>query len=229
MITNHRSFFHVLGAILALSGSGFPFSTVAQDTTPTPMLNPEEFSAVAIPDNFNVVDHITWGAKALVNHSDLKEIIPVFGYRSSDVCSRDNSESVSALPDPKPGALLLDVEKPGSGRAIWFSSLEDVCNPRENEDSDNISWNTSVNTNPLAWEYAAAQIGNDLLKDSKRSGDGKAQPQHFILTIGHLPDVTEMGSYWWICNIERSPTANNSACYDTLSASPYIQHRNLLQ
>ena len=210
-------------------GSGLSFSAAAQDAMPTPVLDPQEFSAVAIPDNFKFWEHVTWGARTLVNHSDLKEVIPVFGYRSSDVCNSVTFENVLNLSDPKLGALLLNLENLGSGKAVWLSSLEDVCNPRENKDNDIISWNTSVNANPIAWQDAAAEIGNDLLGDSKQSSDGNAQPQQFILTIGHLPDVAEVGSYWWICDIESPPTAINSACYGTLSASPYLQHRNLLQ
>ena len=228
MIANYRSFFCVLGSILAFSGSALSFSAAAQDVAPTPMLNPQEFSAVVIPDNFNVAEHITWGARALVNHSDLKEIVPVFGYRSSDVCNHDNSDLLLNLPDPKPGALFFDVEGSESGRAVWLNSLEDVCNA--NEYNGNISWNiTSDNTDPSAWEYAAAQIGNDLLIESNQSPFVNAQPKHFILTIGHLPGVIELGSYWWICNSESALTEDNTACYVTLSASPYRQHRNRLQ
>ncbi len=229
MISNHRGFFHVFGYMLAFSGSGLSFSAAAQDAPPTPMLNPHEFSAVAIPDNFDVSDYIAWGAKALLNHSDLKEIVPVFGYRSSDVCNRDNGGLALNLPDAGPGALLLDVEEPKSGRAVWFNALEDVCIPGENKGSDNMIWNTSDNANSLSWEYVAAKIGKDLLTKSQQTIGENAQPEHYILTVGHLPGVTEVGSYWWICNTERPPTVNNSACHVTLSASPYIQHRSLLQ
>ena len=226
MISNHRNFCHVLGIVLAFSASTLSFSSDAQGVRPKPTLNPQEFSAVAIPGNFGVTEHITWGARALVNHSDLKEIVPVFGYRSSDVCNPD----VFNLSDHKPGALLLDldIDKPESGSAFWLNSLEDFCKQEQNHSNDYI-WNTADNANPSAWEYAAAQIGSDLLKGSPPSVDRTAQPEKFIVTIGHLPGVMEVGSYWWRCNIETPPTEDDTACYFALSDSPYMQHRNLLR
>lgn len=224
-MANQCSFFRVFGSILVFSASALSFSADADDSMPTPILNPQEFSAVAIPGNFDIVEHIAWGARALVNHSDLKEIVPVFGYKSSDICRPD----VLNLPDPKPGALLLDIKNPESGRAVWLNSLEDVCSQKPNLGNDYISWSTADNTNPSSWEYAVAQIGSDLLTGSPTSIDRTAQPKQFIVTIGHLPDVMEVGSYWWRCNIETPPTKDDTACYFTLSNSPYLQHRNLLR
>ena len=193
MAANYRSFFHVLGSVVALSASGLSFSADAQ------MLNPQEFSAVEIPDNFDVGEHITWGAKALINHSDLKEIVPVFGYRSSDVCEQFvSSFHDSELGTSLPGALLLYPEE---GRAVWLDSLDAAC---EDQSDDQISWNYSASSpDPLAWEAAAAQIGGDLLE--QQYFDSTPQPE-FILTIGHLPGVTEVGSYWWRCNTEEQLT-----------------------
>ena len=225
-----RSYISILRLVLVLAAGGLLFPAEAQDDAGyfEPWLALQDFSAVEIPDEFNVGENVEWGVKALFSHKDVKEIVPVSAYKREDICSENpNQRPVAASAEP--GAVVLHVEGSNDEEAIatafavWIQSLTEACNLVVEDwgyvDLGDQSENTIVlDINNLAPFWP--------LLTNLRNTDST----DFILTVGHLNnvDVDPTSEYWWRCRDDRPP-AQNSVCRATLAASPYNQHKNLVR
>ena len=195
-----------------------------------------QFSEVLIPSKFGVAENLIWGAKALFNHPDIKEIVPVYAYSPDIVCDRKISK------ESKDGVMIFRVnvetlEDNGhlaSGKASWESSLEVACRNVDSNSSNNVSsrdypikWN-SEDINTESWAIAAAKTAGNLAMIRTETDNTEGLSNDFILTIGRLPNVKPTGEFWWMCNDGEIPKFD-TICYDTLAVSPYTQHKILVE
>ena len=226
-----RGYIPIFSLGLILAAGGFLFPAEAQDDAgySVPWLALQDFSAVEIPDEFNVGENFKWGAKALFSHKDVKEIVPISAYKREDICSGNlNQWPVAASADP--GALVLHVEEGSSDEeaivnafAFWIQSLKEACKLVagywEIGDLGDQSDNTKV------WDINNSALFLPLLTHLSNQGSND-----FILTVGQLNnvDVDPTSEYWWRCRDDQPPS-QNSVCRATLAVSPYKQHRNLVR
>ena len=225
-----RSNIPILRLVLVLAAGGFLFPAEAQDDAgySVPWLALQDFSAVEIPDEFNVGDKFKWGAKALFSHKDVKEIVPVFAYKREDICS-GNPNQWPVAASAEPGALVLHVEGSNDEEAIatafavWIQSLTEACNLVVED------WGY-VDLGDQSEKAKVLDINNLAPFFPLLTHLSNKDSTDFILTVGHLNvvDVDPTSEYWWRCRDDRPPT-QNSVCRATLAASPYNQHKNLVR
>ena len=230
-----RSYIPIIMLVLVLATGGFLFSADAQVEVGDvgPWLALQDFSAVEIPDEFNVGENLKWGAKALFSHKDVKEIVPVSAYKREDVCNEDLNRQ-PAIISAEIGALvfhiqsLIDEATKTTATAVWSQSLKEACDldwmELGNVDTgiqfgDTMTW--KVNNSALSLQQTFLPLLTHLSKQGSND---------YILTVGHLNnvDVAPTSEYWWRCRDDRPPT-QNSVCRATLAASPYKQHKNLVR
>ena len=201
-----------------------------------------EFSEVVNPNELGFTENLIWGAKVILNHPDVRELVPIYAYNWHDVCETNN---LGVVTEPEYGVLYFQVEVPSgseiqtylaSGEAVWENSLQDACNietiRHQLEGSTSVArWNVGALSN--TWETGAAEVAGWLaIAPLTNAADNPADnnsvvPRNFILTIDELPDVNLAHErLWWMCNDNVRPSPN-SVCDQTFALSPYPQHRSL--
>ncbi len=223
-----RIYISIFRVVLVFAAGGFLFPANAQNygEVNVPQLNLQNFSAVEIPEKFSFGENVIWGAKALFSHKDVKVMVPVSAYKREDVCNETLFPHPPAAFSAGIGTLVFQStslsEVPGTDvTAVWNRSLEAACEwlqSFENEASNSQSGN-------LILEHVPEDIFSPLLEHLKDQG-----LDDYILTAGNPLSfkVAPTGEYWWKCR-DDSPPTKNSVCQATLRASPYKQHKELVQ
>lgn len=225
-----RIYISIFRVALVFAAGGFLFPANAQNygEVNVPQLNLQNFSAVEIPENFSFGENVIWGAKTLFSHKDVKVMVPVSAYKREDVCNETLFRHQPVAVSAGIGMLVLQSailsgEVPGTDvTAVWSRSLEEACEWLQSPESVALNFQSGG----LIVEKAPEEVFSAFLEHLKDQG-----LDDYILVTADNPlsfKVAPTGEYWWKCR-DDSPPTKNSVCQATLSASPYKQHRELVQ
>ena len=228
-----RSYIPILRLVLVLAAAGFLFPAAAHDDAveEAPWLALQDFSAVEIPDEFNVGEKFKWGAKALFSHKDVKEIVPVSAYKLEDVCNEDPNRQPTTT-SAEIGTLVFHIQSSideatkTTATAVWSQSLKEACE-LDWVESGNVDTVTQFG-DTMTWKVNNSALGLQRTFLPLLTHLSKQGSNDYILTVGQLNnvDVAPTSEYWWRCRVDHLP-AQNSVCRATLAASPYKQHKNI--
>ena len=157
----------------------------------------KEFSAVETPSQFNFLENLHWAGVVATDPSFHKKIVPVYSYRYSDICERDQfadqnlAISVAATfidglaQDMDPGALVVISSKNSaalSGMAAWYESIKAACN--------------EIDKNLQEWiELDSAPTFLNEITDGH-------QDENLVITAIPLWGVETIEEHWAICDTE---------------------------
>ncbi len=238
------------GTILALVINGFVQPVIAQDKLP--VLNLGDFASVAIPSEFSFTDNLTWGFKTLLNHEDIKEIVPVTAYKYSDICpvlnevsdvSRSVVFQIKRTENSPETAAFWNYSRAICSKSLMSENLEDLQimpDATKSGEGEHVSYKlvspNGFDMTSLANNFQVVEFKNAEAKEgtwqhvAKEVADkllDNGDTTNFVLTVGEAPGNSEpVDKFWLLCNDRDSPS-QNSVCQTILAHSPYKRHRLL--
>lgn len=182
-----------------------------------PELKLDEFASVEYPDQFSITDNLIWGTKAIFNHKDVANIVPVYAYERSRICADEQLEEIVGL-----GALEFHVRHNGTNEATevevttaWNNSWSGICSVQNSKDSKSF---VSIDVEG-ANQSVRSEVARDLIETSQVTDSAD-----YVLMYGNLPSVDPVRHYWFQCNDDRAAAQEPiSICDETLLLSAHSQ------
>ncbi len=111
----------------------FLWSSLSVSDEPQATVHPNweinQFSEALFPSEFGFAENLIWGAKAMINHPDIKVVVPIYAYSPHIVCngnfSKESDVGVMVFRVNNETQNSSELLKPGN--AYWESSLEAAC------------------------------------------------------------------------------------------------------
>ena len=168
-------------------------------------------------DKFSVTQKLIWGTKAIFNHEDIANIVPVYAYERSRICADEQLAEIVGL-----GALEFHVRQNGTNEASkvevstdWSNSWSGICSVQNSKDSESF---VSIDVEG-ANQSVRSEVARDLIKASQVTDSAD-----YVLMYGNLPSVDPVRHYWFQCNDDREAAPERiSICDETLLLSAHSQ------